>query len=1249
MFKQKTIVLFLQMAIIMVITACSSQKNTAKSRWWQSFTAKYNTYYNGTLAYIDGSLEKEKGNKDNYTEIIPLYTVGNKSSQSLGSGNYDKAIEKCQKAIKLHSIGKRPEWTKNRRKTARDIEWLNRREYNPMMWKAWMLMGRSQFYKGAFDEAAATFAYMSRMYQTQPAIYGKARAWLAKCYIEQEWLYDAEDVIRNMSRDSLDWRAVKEWDYTYADYYIHAGEYEKAIPYLKKVIKHEMRRKQKAREYFLLGQLEAQLGHKDLAYKAYKKVLGQNPPYELDFNARIAMTEVMASGRTKQTISKLKRMAANDNNKDYLDQVYYAMGNVYLLDKDTLNAISAYEKGNTKGTRNGIEKGVLLLKLGDLYWGMEKFGDAQRCYGTAIGLLDKERKDYAELSRRSKILDELAPYTDAIHLQDSLLELSTMPEKERNEAIDRVIEALKKKEKEERKAQQEELAQQTMARNGGQTNRTQNRQPQMQQDTQQKGEWYFYNQLAVSQGKSTFQKLWGKRENVDNWQRINQTVVSDFNTDDLDNMTEAMRDSLAALEAAEDSLATVKDSAQNDPHKREYYLAQIPFEEEQKAECHTIISDGLFHSGIIFKDQLDNLRLSKKQFDRLTNDYPDFEKMDEVYYHLFLLYSRLNDSMTADSYIEQLKEKYPESQWTTILSDPYYAENSKFGVHLEDSLYTATYNAFKADRFQEVYTNATLSETRFPLGANRDKFIFIRGLSRLNNNDADGCLEDMNLVVKNFPSSRISEMAGMIVNGVKEGRRLHGGKFDLGDVWSRRTQVLSDSDSIAARKFIADRNKEFRFIIAYHPDSLNENQLLFELARFNFTTYIVRNFDIVIEDADGLHLMEVSGFSNFDEAHQYADEVSAHENIVKRMLKARKILISEENLPLLGRQYSYDDYEEFYIKHFAPLKVNDQDLLSEPDEIGYEREPDINLPRQDEDNQSQDDMDEGIDMDSGDDNQDVAFPDEMDISDTPDSPGNINMTDDLEIPDTPDNPNNTNNTDNPNNTGNKNNTGNTDNSDVPDIPEIPDDSDDDGFDIPTDDDGFDIPSEDDGPNIPTDDDGFDLPTPTGSGASAGTGTPVSNGFSDDIDISDDNNSGNNSTVEDEDEGFILQAPKKKDTGKLPEVKTDAANQMKGNPHPLIRQVKTSTTKESSKKTESLPEKKQPEKKQPEKKQPEKKQPEKKQPQKLTEVQLPDFEDTGIYFDEDIDDPQPVKSTGKKKKEEKQQFDLEDEYYELDGF
>ena len=132
-----------------------------------------------------------------------------------------------------------------------------------------MLMGRSQFYQGDFENAASTFAYMSRLFETQPAIYGRAKAWLAKCYIEQGWMYDAEDIIRNMQRDSIHWRAQKEWDYTYTDYYIHTQQFDKAIPYLRKVIKHEMRRKQKAREWYLMGQLQAALGRKTEAYKAF--------------------------------------------------------------------------------------------------------------------------------------------------------------------------------------------------------------------------------------------------------------------------------------------------------------------------------------------------------------------------------------------------------------------------------------------------------------------------------------------------------------------------------------------------------------------------------------------------------------------------------------------------------------------------------------------------------------------------------------------------------------------------------------------------------------------------------------------------------------------------------------------------------------------------------------------------------------------------------------------------------------------
>ena len=960
-----TSVILLLTSSILLLSACSTKNNTAKSRFWQSFTARYNTYYNGSQAFIEGNIEKENGNKDNCTELIPLYPVANKQSRELGKGNYERAIEKAEKTIKLHSIKKRPEWNKGRRKTEKDIEWLNRREYNPFLWHAWLLLGKSQFQQGQFEEAAATFSYMSRLYQTQPAINGIARAWQAKSYTELDWLYDAEDIITKQRRDSIHYRAQKDWDYTLANYNIRAGHYEEALPYMRKVIKHEKRRKQKAREWFLMGQIQTLLNQKQEAYQSYKHVIRLNPPYELEFNARIAQTEVMPATDFKGKISKLRRMARSDNNKDYLDQVYYAIGNVYLTQRDTLHAIEAYEEGCKKATRSGIEKGVLLLKLGNVYWDKEKYADAQRCYGEAIGLLDKDRKDYKQLDERSKVLDELVPHTSAVELQDSLQRLALMSEEQRNKIIDKVIADLIKKEKEEQRAKEEEEAEKTLqqqeARNGAMNNRpgrANSQQPTA--PSQQSGQWYFYNPQAVSQGKQTFQRQWGKRENKDHWQRVNQTVVnllpeSTESTDSIETseMPE-MADSQGAT-APSDSIAGKEgeepaDSAANDPHKREYYLAQIPFTDEQKAESDNLIKDGLFHSGIIFKDKLDNLRLSEKALTRLTSQYADYEKNDEAWYHLFLLYSRLGRTTEANHCLAMLQSDFPSSDWTTLLSDPYFAENQRFGVHIEDSIYAATYEAFKANRHAEVKANAEISEKRFPLGQHRPKFLFIEGLSLLNDGQSKDCIERMKQVVEQYPQSEVSEMAGMIIRGVQEGKTLHGGKFDIDDVWSRRTVDMA-SDSTRNDTLTIERNANYVFMLVYQPDSVNHNQLLYEMAKYNFSNFLVRNFDIDVEqDALGLIRMMISGFLNYDEARQYARQLYGDKAMADMLHPCRGVIISEKNLPLLGSTYSYRDYEIFFEEKLEPLDVSPEPLLDEPESVIQEEEEEEQSPIQEPSN-----------------------------------------------------------------------------------------------------------------------------------------------------------------------------------------------------------------------------------------------------------------------------------------------------------
>lgn len=959
----------LALLVILALSGCSGKKNTASTRWWQAFNTRYNVYFNGSQAFIEGAQEKESASTDNYTELLPLYQVGNKSNREIGKGKFDVAILKAEKAIKLHSIKNRPEWTKNRRKTAKDIEWLGRREYNPFLWKAWLLLGKAQFQSGKFDEAAATFSYMSRLYSTQPAISGIANSWLVRSYAELDWLYEADDVITRQRRDSIHYRAATDWDYAMTDYCLHSGDYRRATEYLRRVIRHERRRKQKARQWYLMGQLQTQLGNRTAAYDAYKHVARLNPPYELSFNARIAQTEVMAAGASRKMIGRLRRMAVSDNNKDYLDQIYYAIGNIHLADKDTLRAIAAYERGAEKATRSGIEKGVLLLSLGNLYWQRESYSDARRCYGEAIGLLDRDRRDYAELSRRSQVLDELVPHTEAIHLQDSLQALAAMPEDQRNTAIDRVIEALRKKEREERRRQQDMEAEQ---QNGGQEavqgtgnllgQNTSNMQTQGGQ-----GQWYFYNPMAVSQGKGLFQQQWGKRENVDDWQRVNRTVVrmdSDDSSDEGEYSDVLETDGAASGDDQKGDSILAQGADAPDPHTREYYLAQIPFSAGQRAASDGVIMESLYNSGVIFKDKLDNLALAEKQLRRLLVQYATWERNDETLYHLFLLHSRRGENARADECVSEMKARYPESQWTQLLADPNYAENARFGVHIEDSLYAAAYEAFKADRYDVVRTNAAISEKRFPQGANRARMLFISGMAQLNDGDATACADAMSKVVENYPESGVSPIAGMILNGIREGRKLHGGKFDLGDMWTRRTALAASVDSTAADTLSAERDTPHVLILAFNPSEVDANKVLFAVGKYNFTSFMVRSFDMRIEETEGAARLVVSGFLNYDEAAQYLRRLAADKGMAERLKGCRRVVVSEKNMPLLGTHYSYDDYDLFFIRTLAPVKVSDEQLLNLPETIVTATPPDeVDAPEEDDDGEEQSDDPDYFDFD----------------------------------------------------------------------------------------------------------------------------------------------------------------------------------------------------------------------------------------------------------------------------------------------
>ena len=145
---------------------------------------RFNVYHNGHEAYKEGLDAQEKAHKDNYMEIIPLFNISKESTRKAGGGNFDKAIEKSQKAIKLHSIKQKPKKKSGRTLTEADKLWYAKKEYNPFLHHAWMLMGKAQFQKGEFLEAASTFSYITRLYSEDPEIVAEARMRMAQCYAE---------------------------------------------------------------------------------------------------------------------------------------------------------------------------------------------------------------------------------------------------------------------------------------------------------------------------------------------------------------------------------------------------------------------------------------------------------------------------------------------------------------------------------------------------------------------------------------------------------------------------------------------------------------------------------------------------------------------------------------------------------------------------------------------------------------------------------------------------------------------------------------------------------------------------------------------------------------------------------------------------------------------------------------------------------------------------------------------------------
>lgn len=893
-----------------LLWSCSTDKNTRFSRFYQGFTTRYNVYYNGERNYDKAYKSQLQNYKENYTTFFPIHPVSSLKGKTIS--DYEPAIEKFQKAIKNHSIKIKPAF-QGIRKGEKYEDWLKTEEYNPFLHNAWLMMGRSQFYKGDFLASSATFNYISRHFRNLPQAVYESQIWIARCQTELNWLYESDDILQKIKFTDLNKSNQTLWNLAKADLLMKQKMPNEAVGFLEKALSAENNKTQRYRLHYLLGQIHQSLGHDELAYLNYSKVIKMSPPYETEFSARIRQTECIGNNNREENLKKLNSMARKAKNKEYLDQLYYAIGNIYLSKTDTLNATKNYELSILKSEKDINQKTLSQIKLGDIYFRTKQYPEAQPCYSGALAAITNEHPDFDRITKRSEALDELIINYQSVHLQDSLLQLASLTKAQQIVAVSKIIAQIKKREAEEKAlAEREKLIAAQAERNGEVEMNNTMRNPSMPLASNDKS-WYFYNTASVQKGKADFQSRWGSRRLEDNWRRKNKTSYS-FN----EPTQKSDEEQKSAISLDQDTLKIEKAT---DPKKPEFYLQQIPSTNEEKENAHEIVREGLYNMALVYQNRLNDYPQAIATYYDLLRRYPQTDKKADVYFNLFLIGQITEDEEMATEYKNKLKTEFPSSKYSVTLSDPDYVKNYLRKKAEVEKLYENTYFAFLKNDIKTVRQNFDTVRAQYALTKLMPKFIFLNALSFLSERKNSEFKAALNELLEKYPNADVSTLAGAMMGNIAQGKMLSGQSINS-NIWSTKVTAVNttpvDTKLINVPEFTVDPISPHFILFAYPTDSTYNNRLMYEVAGFNFTNFAIRDFDLDMFPLQGIGLLRVKGFASFDETVIYRKRLFGEKGIANRLpAQLKTVLISEKNFETLLKGRTFEEYFTFFEKNFS--------------------------------------------------------------------------------------------------------------------------------------------------------------------------------------------------------------------------------------------------------------------------------------------------------------------------------------------
>ena len=547
-------------------------------------------------------------------------------------------------------------------------------------------VGLARLYSCDFLNATQTFKYVNTKSRNKDVRH-VALIHLARTFTENDEYDKAEEAFRFLEKEELNKTNRKNYFLEKAYHYQVRNDYDNMVRNLALADSLLVRSDRKGRIYFIVGQVYQKLGFGSEAYNYYRKCLGTNPEYEIDFYARLNMAQVarLDDSRDVRTVRKqFTKLLTDVKNQEFQDKIYFEFGEFERKQGHLTEAIDNYKLSAHAGKNRRIQ-GTAFLRIGELNFdSLKKYSQAKAYYDSALAALPKEFENYSIVKKRQEVLGEFVTYTETIQMQDSLLFLSTLDSTSVRIKLDSAL-ALK--------AVKAETGKKKKKRFGGSVDNSNQNNPFFQTESTTTSDWYFGNPSAVGLGESEFQRIWGNIALEDNWRRSNKTAALAVATDQV----------ITAESNAEVANITEKKESVDEVAK---IFLMLPKTEEQKKAALAKIEEAYFKLGDLYFLKLNERENAVASYEKLLERFPDSEFAPEVLYKLYLISREKNDGK-AEVFVNQLKDKYPNSTFTKVLINPDYLKETSVAAEKQKLIYKEAYASYQTGNLRESQEKIT--------------------------------------------------------------------------------------------------------------------------------------------------------------------------------------------------------------------------------------------------------------------------------------------------------------------------------------------------------------------------------------------------------------------------------------------------------------------------------------------------------------------------------------------------------------